>query len=157
MTDERERAPNEKERWRRLMMAAVDGEISAEDRESLERALARDPGLRREWNAFTRLKEVTRTMTPRRPPPEVWETYWEGVYRRTERGLGWILVSVSAIVLTVWGAWTWVGELLSDTTMPPLIRWSILALAAGLVILFISVLRERWFLSRGDPYKDVIR
>jgi ferric-dicitrate binding protein FerR (iron transport regulator) len=155
--DESERAPTEKERWRRLMMAAVDGEISAEDRATLDRALARDPGLRREWNAFERLKEVTSAMTPGRPPPEIWDTYWEDVYRRIERGLGWILVSVSAIVLAVWGAWTWVGELLADSTLPPVIRWSVLALAAGLAILFVSVVRERWFLYRDDPYKDVVR
>ncbi len=157
MKDESERAPTEKERWRRLMMAAVDGEISDNDRATLEHALAGDAGLRRELRSFERLREVTSTMTPRRPPPEVWDTYWQGVYRRLERGLAWILVSVGAIVLTVWGVWTWVSELLADTTLPVFVRWSVLVLAAGLAILFVSVVRERWFLQRDDPYKDVVR
>lgn len=155
--DEQQRAPTEKERWRRLMMAAVDDEISDEDRATLERALDADAALREEWDTFRRLKEVTSRMTPGRPPPEVWDTYWEGVYRRVERGLGWILVSIGAIVLTVWGAWTWVGDLLADSSLPLLVRWSVLALAAGLAILFVSVVRERWFVFRDDPYKDVVR
>lgn len=147
--------PNE--RVRQLMMEAVDGEISPPDQAELDAALANDSELRNEWEAFRRLREVTGSMTTQEPPPEVWDSYWEGVYRRFERGIGWILASVGAIVVATWGSWIWVRELLSDTEIPQFIRWSVLALSAGLVILFISVARERWFVRKTDPYKDVIR
>ncbi|MDH3734206.1 MAG: zf-HC2 domain-containing protein [Gemmatimonadota bacterium] len=143
--------------FRQLMMAAVDDEISPEERAELDAALAGDPKLRDEWEAFKRLREVTRTMTTREPPAEVWDSYWEGVYRRFERGLGWILVSLSAIVLITWGTWEWVQEILADTELPGFIRWAVLGLAAGLIVLFVSVARERWFARKSDPYKDLIR
>jgi anti-sigma factor RsiW len=150
-------APHRNDRVRRLMMAAVDNEILAEDRAELDAALAADAGLRNEWEAFTRLKEVTGAMTMREPPPETWDGYWEGVYRRCERGLGWILASIGAIVVATWGTWEWVRELMADTGTPLFIRWSVLAMSAGLVILFVSVARERWFVRKSDPYKDVVR
>lgn len=145
------------ERVRHLMMAAVDEEISGEERAELDRAMASDSGLRDEMEAFQRLKEVTDTMTPRRPSGETWDRYWEDVYRRIERGVGWVLISLAVIVLGTWGAWQFVHELLVDRSAPAFIRWSVLALVAGLVILFVSVLRERLFMQRSDPYKDIVR
>lgn len=139
------------------MMEAVDREISAENLAELEAALANRPELQAELEMFTRVKEVTDTMTRKRPPDEVWDRYWEGVYRRLERGIGWILTSVGAIVLLLWGAWAGGRELVASTDLPGVVRWSIMAVAAGLVVLFVSVARERLFLWKSDPYKDVTR
>lgn len=152
-----ERRPSAEERVRHLMMAALDEEISKEERAELGRAIDSDNDLRDELEAFQRLKEVTNTMTPRRPSGETWDTYWEDVYRRIERGIGWVLVSLAVIVLGIWASWQFVHELLVDTSAPAFVRWSVLALVAGLVILFVSVLRERLFMQRSDPYKDIIR
>lgn len=157
MMDQGDAIQPDPKRLQSLMMAAVDQEISAEQQVELDAALAADPQLRDEWEAFQRLKEVTDTMTPRKPSDEIWDGYWEGVYRRFERGLGWILASVGAIVLLVWGAWTWVRKILADTELPEFVRWAILALAAGLVVVFVSVARERFFVRKTDPYKDVVR
>lgn len=147
----------DRDRWRRLMMAAVDREISGEDRERLEKALQGDPDLRAEWRGFQRLKQVTDDMKMKKPPEEIWDRYWDDVYRRLERWIGWILASVGAVVLVVWGLWTWLGGVMADSSLPALVRWSILALAAGLAVLLVSVIRERLFLHRGESYKDVIR
>ena len=138
-------------------MAAVDDEISTEDRAELDVALAADAGLRNEWETLARLREMTGAMTLREPPAEVWDGYWEGVYRRFERGTGWILASIGAIVVATWGTWEWVQQLMADTDTPLFIRWSVLAMCAGMIILFVSVVRERWFVRKSDPYKDVIR
>lgn len=145
------------ERLRHLMMAEVDEEISGEERAELESALDEDPDLRNELEAFQRLKEVTDTMSPLKPPGETWDRYWEDVYRRLERGIAWVLVSLGTIVLGTWGLWNVARGLIEDTSMPTFIRWSLLALLAGFVILFVSVLRERLFMGKSDPYKDVVR
>ena len=145
------------ERVRHLMMAEVDREISGEGRLELESALEENPDLRDEFETFQRLKEVTETMTPLKPPEETWDSYWEHVYRRLERGIGWVLVSLGTIIVATWALWTAVQELIRDTTIPGYIRWSMLALLAGLIILFVSVVRERLFMRKEDPYKDVVR
>ncbi|MCG8466912.1 MAG: hypothetical protein MJB57_01690 [Gemmatimonadetes bacterium] len=150
-------ASPDQERVRQLMMAEVDQEISGEERDELHSALEEDPGLRDELETFQRLKEVTDTMSPLKPPGETWDGYWEDVYRRLERGVSWILISLGAIVLGTWSVWTVVRGLIADTSIPGFIRWSIMALLAGFVILFVSVIRERLFMGKSDPYKDVVR
>ncbi len=150
-------SPPSDERLRYLLMAAVDQEISGEGRRELELALQGNPDLREELATFHRLKEVTDTMTPLKPPEETWDTYWEHVYRRLERGIGWVLVSLGTITAGTWALWTAVGQLIRDMTMPAYVRWGLLALIAGFVILFVSVVRERLFVQKKDPYKDVVR
>lgn len=119
--------------------------------------LGTDPGLAEDWRTMARLKEVTAGMTLRRPPDEVWDSYWGGVYRRIERGIGWILTSVGAIVVLSYGVWQAVRDLVADATLPVVIKVAILALIVGLIVLLVSVIREKLFVRRRDPYKDVIR
>ena len=145
------------DRVRELMMRVLDEELDADERDELERLLASDPELREEWDRLGRLKEVTSNMSMRKPPEEMWSGYWTSVYSRFERGLAWILVSVGAIVLGSYGAWYFVRDLMADGDMPLLVKWSVLALIVGIVILLVSVLRHRLFVSRSDPYKEIER
>jgi len=150
---------NEKDREhiRHLMMAAIDGEIDDRDRKELDRALAEDASLREEWLRVHRVKEVTATMGLQEPPQEVWDEYWTSVYNRFERGIGWILVSIGAMVLLAYGAWKWVEVIWGDTGVPLFLRLAILTVAVGFIILILSVIREKLFTRRHDPYKEVQR
>lgn len=140
-----------------LLMRALDDELDAAERIELERLLLDDPEAKQEWERLSRLKEVTGNMKLRKPPEEMWDGYWTSVYSRLERGLAWILVSIGAIVLGSWGAWAGVRDLMSDADLPTYVRWSILALIVGLVMLLVSVLRHRVFVSKSDPYKEIER
>ena len=147
----------DRERLRGLMMAALDGEISAGNREELDRGLETDAELRREWESMRRVKEVTSEMGFREPPEEIWGRYWTSVYNRTERGIGWILASFGAVVLAGYAAWEIVQRVLADTETPWVIKLAIFAVALGVMILGISVAREKFFAWRRDPYKEIER
>ncbi|HVL68149.1 MAG TPA: hypothetical protein VM364_12880 [Vicinamibacterales bacterium] len=149
---------NSRERAQTLMMAAIDGEISPAGRSELEALLAAHPDLADEWRRFERLKEVTTTMSLKEPPKEVWDGYWQATYRRVERGLAWILISAGAIVLAAYWIWHAVEGFLRDTSTPAGVRLAIAALAIGAAILVVSVVREKLFTARRDPYqKEIIR
>jgi ferric-dicitrate binding protein FerR (iron transport regulator) len=139
------------------MMSALDGELSGEERQEFERLLREDPAVRSEWDRLLRVKQVTEGMALRKPPDEVWEQYWTSVYRRLERGIGWILVSIGAIVLISYGAWTGVSRLIADSDMPWIVKAAILTATVGLVVLCVSVVREKLFIGRREPYKDIQR
>jgi len=143
------------ERARRLMMKGLDDELSARERVELERLLASDPALRREWDRLVRLKEVTAAMALRPAPDDVWRDYWESVYRRLERGFGWVLFSLGAIIVGSYGTWHGVRALLADTSLPWIVKVGTLTLGIGVVILLVSVIREKVFLGRRQRYKDV--
>jgi hypothetical protein len=96
-------------------------------------------------------------MTLQHLPEEVWDGYWTSVYRRTERGFAWVLISIGAIVLAAYGLWHAAGVLLEDTALPPAVRIATSAVALGLAILAVSVIREKFFMHRKDPYKEITR
>ena len=148
----------DRERAQALMMAALDGEIATAERAELEALLARHPDLASEWRRFTRLKEVTAGMSLRNPPEEIWDRYWESSYRRIERGLAWLLVSAGVVALAGYWIWHAVGAFFEDTSAPLGLRIAIAAVAIGAVILVVSVVREKLFTARRDPYqKEIIR
>jgi len=145
------------ERAQRLMMAALDGELEPGEREELDRLLDADPALRREWTRMSAVKEVTGAMTLRRPPGETWDRYFESVYNRLERGVAWTLVSLGAIVLAGYALWHALEGLLASTGLPPVVKVAIFAVLLGGVILLVSVVRERLFVRRTDPYREIDR
>lgn len=148
---------NDRDRARLLMMAALDDEIDAAGRVELAEMLRADDGLRSEWDRLRKVKEVTTNMALRKPPEEVWDRYWVSVYNRVERGIGWVLASVGAVILISFGLWKWVEAVLEDHEIPGVVRAAIALLIVGLIVLLVSVVREKWFTGRRDAYKEVER
>jgi hypothetical protein len=64
---------------------------------------------------------------------------------------------VAAILLTIYGGFKLIEELIKDATIGMLLKAGLLALIVGLAILFVSVLRERLYFRQRDRYKDVRR
>lgn len=143
--------------YRDLLMRALDGELDAEEKSVFEVLLAQDEELREEWRRLSRAREATMGLKLRNPPEEVWDGYWTSVYSRVERGVGWLLLSVGAIVVGSWAVWRWVGDLIADTGLPLIVRYGVLAVFFGLVILLVSVVRHRVNVSRTDPYREIER
>lgn len=154
MKNERTEGMNED---RDLLMRALDGELDAEEKAAFDARLAQDEELRREWRRLSRVREATMGLKLRNPPEDVWDGYWTSVYSRVERGVGWLLLSVGAIVVGSWAVWRWVGELLADSTLPLIVRYGVLAVFFGLVILLVSVVRHRVNVFRTDPYREIER
>ncbi len=150
-------ASDRDERLRHWMMAALDGELDDAERQQLEARLATDPELAAEWQRLNNLKELTAMSTISNPPNEVWGNYWHSVYNRIERGVGWILVSLGTLVLVSYGLWEAIHELLADSEVPSFVKLAMVALGAGIATLFLSVIREKIFVRRHDPYQEVER
>jgi ferric-dicitrate binding protein FerR (iron transport regulator) len=147
----------DKERARQLMMAGLDGELSADERAELTRLLEDDERLAGEWERFKRVQEVTESMRYREPPQEVWQDYWSAVYSRLERRLGWLLLTGGLTVLLGWAAWRWIDVMLHESTLPGYIRVAIFAVVFGMIVLLVSVVREKLFVRRRDPYREIQR
>ena len=146
-----------REETRRLMMAALDGEISPEERRKLDRLLSDNPDLRDDWERMGRVKEVTNSMSYHEPPEEIWDEYWVSVYNRCERGIGWLLITLSTVVLLSWTAWQVIEAMFADSAMPWYLKLAVLGVSVGAIILLVSVAREKWFVRRKDPYREVLR
>ncbi len=136
----------------RTMMAYLDGELPAEQRTRFERALARHPEWRAEFERLSHVVEATRGLRPKRPPEETWDGYWEEIDRRIERRAGWTIAFAGAAVLIFWGFVKVLAFAEND-----LVRFGILAVAAGVAILFVMVLRGRMLELPKDRYRRIRR
>ncbi len=140
-----------------LMMAYLDNELNEEQRRAFEEHLASCPDCARELKEFRKLKQMTDCVAFVEPEDRIWEQYWNHVYNRVERCTGWILFSVAAIALFIYGGFKLIESVIQDPTVGALMKIGLLALLGGLVILFVSVLRERVYFWGKDRYKDVRR
>jgi uncharacterized membrane protein len=148
---------DQRERFNRLVMAAIDGELGPDEKEEFEHYVRSYPECRDEWEQFKKVKEVTKQMKLQNPPDEIWHSYWLNVYNRIERGLGWIFLSIGTIIVLVFAAYQFLIGLFGDANLPVIVKAGILLLVAGVIVLLISVARERFFARKSDPYKEVQR
>lgn len=145
------------ERWHKLLTGYLDDELSEAERAEFERELQRNPELRDELEQFTKLKRVTDSVKYADLPDAVWETYWSSLYRKTERGLGWILFSASAAILACYGVIQMLSTLYADSRISWIVKIGVTGLLFGLIVLTISVIRERIFAYKNDRYREVIK
>jgi len=143
--------------YKDLMMGYLDNELSNEQRNRFEEHLAGCPECADELKEFQKLKAITDEVTLVEPEDKLWQDYWTGIYNRIERDIGWIIFSVSAILLSIYGGFKLIEEIISDATVGMLLKIGLIALVVGLAILFVSVLRERIYFWSKDRYRNVRR
>ncbi len=147
----------EREKFHLLLMAALDGELTAAEKAQFERYISQDPACREEWQRYAKLKEVTKTMQFTKPAPEVWDRYWTGIYNRLERGLGWIVFSIGCVILLTYGGFKAVESIIADPELALVVKTGIIAVIGGLMLLLVSVIREKIFTAKTDKYQKEVQ
>jgi hypothetical protein len=122
-----------------------------------ESHLENDPDLKKELETFRKLREVTGAMKYADIPETVWENYWSNLYRKLERGFGWIFFSIGSIILLAVGGYYLIQDLFFDPSVPLIVKLGIGCGGLGLIILLVSVTRERIFSYKRDRYREVQR
>ena len=145
------------EEIRPYLMAYLDGEIEHKKKLEIEGHLSECESCRREYQSFVKLKEVTDKMKLADLSDQLWAGYWKGIYRRIERGAGWIFLSIGAIILLSFGAYQFFKELLADPNISLLVKIGVSACALGAIILLVSIIRARLFLFKHERYREVER
>lgn len=140
-------------RFRDLMMASLDGEISDEERAELESHLAGCPDCRREFDELREVSELVGEIRLPKPSEEDMMKYWPSVYARIERGAGWSIFVVGAVIWVAYGVYLFV----TDPTIGSLTKFFIALPVVGVLMLLISVIRERAIVSRTERYKEIER
>lgn len=143
--------------YKDFMMGYLDNELDEAQKRAFESHLSGCPDCRKEIEAFTKLKRIADDVTLVEPEDRLWQQYWGRLYNRIERGTGWVMFSVAGILLLIYGGFTAIENLIKDPTVGILLKVGLLALLAGLAILFVSVVRERIYFWSKDRYRDVRR
>jgi len=139
------------------LMAYIDGEIDSQKKSEIEKHLSGCEKCIKEYRSFLKLKEVTEKMKFTDLSDELWAGYWKGIYRRVERGAGWIFLSIGAIILLAFGVFQFFKEFFTDPSVSLIVKMGAGAFSLGIIILLVSIIRERLFLFRTERYREVER
>ena len=143
------------EHYRVLISGLLDGELDAEQQTDLDTHLATCADCQRELNSMRRLLTGTAdAFGGDEPPEEVWDTFLENVYNRAERKTGWMLLIAGLLCLSAFGTYSFIAEPWGSALIKTLVASPVI----GLVVLFVSVLRQRLENLKTDRYtKEVHR
>ena len=134
-------------------MRLLDDELTLEERLQYEAHVRECDTCRGELESLGRVVKLTDQLKLRVSDDAFWKDYWKSVSRRTERQLGFMLLIAGVVALLLYllyrairspELWTYEGV-------------SIAVVLLGLVVVFISVARERYHEHKHDPYREVDR
>ena len=134
-------------------MRLLDGEMSAAEKEQYEAHVRECEHCRAELSSLGRVVQLTDELRLRPPDDEFWDGYWESVYRRSERSLGFLLLIGGVVAVLLFA-------IVKAVASPGFFTYegiSVTVILVGLLVIFISVARERYHESKNDPYKGVQR
>jgi hypothetical protein len=134
-------------------MRLLDGELDGTEKQDYEQHVGGCDDCQRELADFGRVVKLTNELKLRTPDTEFWDDYWSNVYRRSERSTGFLLLMIGVIAITLVG-------LVKAVLSPNFLTYegvSIAAILVGLVVIFGSVVRERYHERKNDPYRGVRR
>lgn len=140
-----------------LMMAYLDGELDDKQHKMLQEHLAECPQCFQELEEFKSLKLMTDNITLAEPEDQIWQRYWDNVYNRIERGVGWMFMSIAGICLSVFAGFKLIECIVADASVCLFLKVSLLVLILGISILLISIMRERLYFWKHDRYRHVRR
>jgi anti-sigma factor RsiW len=142
---------------RPLIAGYLDGELTPDERARVEEHVGSCPDCARELREQQALKEELDTMSFREPTDAELDRYWQSVYNRLERGVGWLMFTIGAAVVACYGAFILVEETVLDPSVALIFKIGIVALGLGTVVLFVSILRERLAVRRSDRYSSGVK
>ena len=132
------------------LMRYLDGEIGPEDRDRIERSLEGSTELRREIAVFRAMKDDMQTLKLTNGGHG--HSVWDAVSRQLARPIGWTLLIAGALVWAVYGIYVYLTSPIFF-----LEKMATSAIVIGILLLFASVVWERYREWLSDPYRDLKR
>lgn len=140
------------EQCRAVLSAHLEGDLDAKTRQAADEHMSGCPVCAEEMMIMKHMMDAMSNMHVADPGLEAWKQFHSGLYNNLERGAVWLLYGGGLAVLAGYGAF----EFLRDPGLPALLKVLIAAPVVGVVVLFISVLRERMRASRSDRYSKEV-
>ena len=134
------------EEIRELMSGYLDEELSTAQTEIMQAHLEGCASCRLELEETTTLVAAASGLEVEAPPEEVWDDFLGKVYGKMERRIGWLLFWIGTAGLLCLGLYTMVITEWESPTAKILTE----ILLVGIVVLFVSVLRQRLAIHKTD-------
>ena len=131
------------------LMRYLDGEVAPDELARIEAAVAASTELQRDVAIFGAMKKDLQGIAF---PLSRDDSVWGVVHRRLTRPIGWLLVLAG---FTVWAAYG--SYLYMMSAIDPWEKLATSTIGVEILLLFGSVIYERYKEWLTDPYRDVVR
>ncbi len=142
--------------YKNLMMGYLDGELSEKEKKEFLKHLRYCKECKKELENFQKMEAYMGKIKLKSLPDDVKRIYWLSLYNRLERKIGWILLSIGIIILGIWGGVSFFKDIILSKETPIYGKIGIVAVIGGLVVLIVSVLKERIFVAKYDKYSKEV-
>ena len=132
------------------LMRYLDGEVGPEERNRIERSVEGSTEIRRELAVYKAMKDDLQTM--KLTDGSHHGSIWDSVNRQLTRPIGWVLLVVGSLVWAAYGIYVFL-----TTPMFLLEKMATSGVVIGVLLLFASVIWERYREWLTDPYRDLQR
>jgi hypothetical protein len=135
-----------------LLSGYIDGELTQRERQSVSLHCEACPECRSklaELQALrTRIGETQLTDLGQ----DIWREHMNDTTVNASRGIGWLLFIGGLLLAAGFAVYEFVKEM---NSMPLIVMLIIVGIYGGLLLLFVSVLRQRLIERKSDKYEDV--
>ena len=139
--------------YKDLMMGRMDDELSEEESIKLNNHLIRCSSCRREYDILSETSSKLESLELKEPDDKILDKVWKSPHSRFARKAGVIMVITGWLIMMLYSAY----ELLIVKETDSIPKFAFAIIFIGLVVLFITVLRDRILTYKTDPYKEVDR
>jgi len=144
-----------REQCEKLIQKSMDMELTPEEKEYLRECL-NNPELKQELEIYNKIVEILNMTKYETPEDKIWNNYWSKIYNRLERQIGWILTSISGIILLFYFLVLIFKNILTSN-IAVWLKMVIILFLLGISILLVSIIRERLYIMKKERYKDIKR
>ena len=134
-----------------LLSGYVDGELTQQQQQFVELEMRRSEEVRRKVEELRELKARFAELDLDEMPTKEWRERMDDPNVETTRNVGWIIFIGGIVLAATAGVVAFFGA--SD--VPVLAKLIVAGVYGGLVLLLISVARQRLIEQKTDKYKDV--
>ncbi len=140
-----------------LISGYVDEELSEEESRRLREHLKICGECRKELERARTIKKSLDMAAIRTPEDDFWDGYWAGIYNRLERNTGWIFLIIGMLIMACGGVSMIMRDFLFASETPLWAAVGCIFLTFGLMVMTVSLIRERIRVNKHERYKDVRR
>ena len=131
------------------LMRFLDGEVTPQERATIQGHLEASSELRREFAIFRSMKEELQDLSF---APQDGDSVWNRIRSRITMPVGWVLAIVGFVGWLAYGTWSFV-----KSPSAIVVKLTTGAVAIGILVLLAQVIWDRYREFGSDPYRNIHR
>lgn len=143
----------EEKHYSELLSGLIDGELSPEEANTVNRHLSRCTSCRTEYESLLADTSKLDRLSFREPQDEALQGFWRLPFSGFARHAGMVLVITGYLLFLGYGFF----EFITSDDKDFVVRFAVAGMVIGMLILLFIALIERLITHKTDPYKEIER